>query len=53
MNGNGRRLRGRLGLFVVLALVLRPSWLAKAVMAASAVLLVLLTVQFAQWYWVS
>lgn len=40
-------------LFIVLALVLRPSWLARLALVASAVLLVLLTFQFAQWYWVS
>ncbi|MFM8594577.1 MAG: glycosyltransferase family 39 protein [Chloroflexota bacterium] len=40
-------------LFVVLALILRPSWFARVVMVLSACLLFFLTVQFAQWYWVS
>jgi len=40
-------------LFVVLALILRPSWFARALMALSTILLFLLTLQFAQWYWVS
>lgn len=40
-------------LFVVLALVVRPRPVAVAALAVSTVLLVLLTVQFAQWYWVS
>ena len=40
-------------LFVVLAVLLRWRPLAVAALALSATLLVLLTVQFAQWYWVS
>ena len=40
-------------LFVVLAALLRWKPLAVAALAVSTALLVLLTVQFAQWYWVS
>jgi hypothetical protein len=40
-------------LFIVLALVVRPSGLARLALVASVVLLVLFTIQFAQWYWVS
>jgi hypothetical protein len=37
----------------VLALVVRPRGLARLALVASVVLLVLFTIQFAQWYWVS
>lgn len=40
-------------LFVVLALLVRHRWLAVPLITASALLLVLLTVQFAHGYWVS
>ncbi|CAN5723429.1 hypothetical protein BH23CHL4_BH23CHL4_22990 [soil metagenome] len=40
-------------LFVVIALLLRWRWLRLPVFAASTVLLILLTMQFANWYWVS
>jgi hypothetical protein len=40
-------------LFVVLAVLLRWRPLAVTALALSAALLVLLTAQFAQWYWVS
>jgi hypothetical protein len=40
-------------IFVVLAWLFRPRLLSVPVAVISAVLLVLLTVQFANWYWVS
>jgi hypothetical protein len=40
-------------LFIVIAILLRRRWLAIPVAALSAVLLFLLTMQFANWYWVS
>ena len=40
-------------LFIVLALVLRRRGIAALALAVSVVLLILLTAQFAQWYWVS
>ncbi|MGD9710468.1 MAG: hypothetical protein AB7V46_00170 [Thermomicrobiales bacterium] len=40
-------------LFVVMAILLRPRWLRIPVVAISTVLLILLTAQFANWYWVS
>jgi hypothetical protein len=40
-------------LFVVLALTLRPSGLGRIALILSAILMALLTFQFAQWYWVS
>lgn len=40
-------------LFVMLALVLRKRWLALPAFVVSFTLLLLLTAQFAQWYWVS
>jgi hypothetical protein len=40
-------------LFIVIAILLRRRWLAIPVAALSATLLFLLTMQFANWYWVS
>ncbi len=40
-------------LFVVLALILRPRLIAIPAAVLSTVLLILLTIQFANWYWVS
>jgi hypothetical protein len=40
-------------LFVVIAILLKWRWLRLPVFAVSTVLLVLLTMQFANWYWVS
>ncbi|MBX3071564.1 MAG: glycosyltransferase family 39 protein [Thermomicrobiales bacterium] len=40
-------------LFVVIALLLKPRWLRLPVLAISTVFLILLTAQFANWYWVS
>jgi hypothetical protein len=40
-------------LFIVMAIVFRKRWVYLPLAAASVVLLVLLTVQFSNWYWVS
>lgn len=40
-------------LFIVIAILLRYRWLSIPIAALSTVLLVLLTMQFANWYWVS
>ncbi|HET9660507.1 MAG TPA: hypothetical protein VFP05_09245, partial [Thermomicrobiales bacterium] len=40
-------------LFIVMAIVFRKRWVYRPLAAASVVLLVLLTVQFSTWYWVS
>ena len=40
-------------LFIVLALLLRPRWLAMPAVVISTLLLIALTAQFALWYWVS
>ena len=40
-------------IFVMLAILLRPRALALPAAALSTVLLILLTMQFANWYWVS
>ena len=40
-------------LFIVLAMLLKGSWIRIAASGVSIVLLVLLTMQFANWYWVS
>ena len=40
-------------LFVVLGMLLRPRWIRVPAIVLSVTLLVLLTTQFALWYWVS
>jgi hypothetical protein len=40
-------------LFIVLAMLLKGTWLRIAASGVSIILLVLLTMQFANWYWVS
>ena len=40
-------------LFIVMAIVFRKRWIYLPLAAISVVLLVLLTVQFSTWYWVS
>lgn len=40
-------------LFIVIAILLRRRWLSVPLAALSTVLLILLTMQFANWYWVS